>query len=229
MIKLLILFILFIFLILAFLLYSNYRFEGLENIDIGLNKDIETIPPIYVINLKDRTDRKFKIEDKLRKHGLTGKFVGAVNGAELDIKNLEEKGFLNIKRKLMKRGEIACYLSHIKCWFEILKSDSSMGLIFEDDIILKSDFVPSLSKKLNSIKDKKWDIFYLGRTCYLNILCSDSACITGENVDDDIIYPKTIGWGTFAYIIKRETIMKILSEMFPINQPIDWILPNLYD
>ena len=214
--------IIFILIILVFYFYSHDYFEGFDDLD---NKNM---PPIYVINLKHRADRKHRTEEQLTKHGLTGKFIEAVNGSYLDINKLEDDGYLNVKRKRMRRGEIGCYLSHIKCWLEILKSNAPMGLIFEDDIILKSDFVPTLSKMLVSVKDKEWDLFYLGRICYGNAWFNELSCITGENVADDIIYPKTVGWGNHAYIIKRETVRKLISEMFPINLPIDWMLPDLY-
>lgn len=219
-----------VIIIIIIFIWTQFQCNYAEGID---NDDLISRLPIYVINLKDRLDRKLRTEATLNKYNLKATFVEAVNGRYLDLPNLLQKGFVKYDPKMkryLRKGEIGCYMSHIKSWKLIQKSGVPYGMIFEDDIT----FVPNFRKKLNEIlhstQNIDWDIIYIGRTCYNN---SDyrhrKECIVGEQIEGDLIYPGIVGYGNFAYIIKASSIDKILPYMFPIRQPIDVVLPTLYD
>lgn len=207
--------------------------------------------PIYVINLRKRPDKKEKMEAELARHGLRATFIDAVDGRDLDLDALKEErtvvdalprplqgGLHKMWSRSLRRGEVGCYMSHLEAWHAILGTESPYGLVLEDDV----EFVPGFRRKLASLlgagggvggEGERWDILYLGRTCYHHSdFYHDDRCITGDAVSDGIrqlIYPTVLGWGNFAYVIRRDTILKLLPHMYPIGRPIDHVLPELYE
>ena len=60
-----------------------------------------------------------------------------------ELKKLEAQ-FNNPRKYIFKKAlqpcEIACFLSHAKCWEQLVNSDSDWALIMEDDIVLSPRF-----------------------------------------------------------------------------------------
>lgn len=187
--------------------------------------NISTIK-IYVINLKDRPDRKKNIIDELKKNNLyqNAIFTEAVNGQQLNIQELTDNNIIAINNK-MRKGELGCYISHINCWNEILKGNDEIALVIEDDVMFNKDFIKQYQEILNKLSSLDWDIFCLGRNCMGRVEFDDS-CIKGKYIDNNILVPKTIGFCTFAYTIKKSCIKKLKNHFFPIKDPIDVLLLN---
>lgn len=187
--------------------------------------------PIYVINVESRPDRKKNIEETLQDNNINNAtIIKAVDGKKLDMKSLINDGVINTNKKIyrtLKRGEIGCYLSHIKCWDLILKSGQLYGMIIEDDIIFGDNFRYNFNNAFNRIKHTEWDIFHPGRNCR-NF---DNRCRDGVNFTDDnnIIYPYISGYGTLSYVITAKCIKKLMKDIFPIIKPIDVVILDEYD
>lgn len=98
----------------------------------------------YVINLEKRTDRREHIEQELSKMPyIDFEIVNAVDGR---VMTLEEKSKIFNIEKFEKRyskkadnGAVGCELSHQKCFKKIINSSENYALIFEDDMIVKTD------------------------------------------------------------------------------------------
>lgn len=98
----------------------------------------------YVINLEKRTDRREHIEQELSKMPyIDYEIVNAVDGS---LMTHEEKSKLFDIDKFEKRyskkadnGAVGCALSHQKCFKKIINSSDNYALIFEDDMIVKTD------------------------------------------------------------------------------------------
>lgn len=116
----------------------------------------------YVINLDSSSERLARVEAEFAKKGLEFERVSAVNGKALTA---QEKAVysetLNRKHyyKPLLNAEIACYLSHIKCWKKIVDENLDYGVVFEDDIFL-NDEMKSVPAVIESIKTK-WDFLKL--------------------------------------------------------------------
>lgn len=181
--------------------------------------------PIHVINLEHRTDRKIKLLEQFAKHNITNyTFVNAVYGDKLDIDEMLASGEINFSDRQLKNGEYGCYLSHLNIFRSILESSDELHLILEDDVYFVNGFNSKLDKLLKKLQDVEWDIFYLGVNSY------SPECRKGTfvgNKIDGIYCPIDPPTGTHAYLIKKETVKKIIDLMSPIVLPIDILLVRL--
>lgn len=184
--------------------------------------------PTFIINLKNRKDRKNRVLNELKRHKINGTFVEAINGKNLNIDgiNIDQIYKPNYTYRPLRTGEIGCYLSHIACWDLILKSGKEYGLVLEDDVVFVKNFKDLFSEMFSHIINPnnhiEWDIIMLGRRCDKTLFYED--CKSGENIYKNAFYPSFVGYGTFAYIIKADTIKKLLRTTFPILKPIDVVI-----
>lgn len=180
--------------------------------------------PIYIINLKKNTERKKYLIEELKKHEIKNyTFIEAVNGYDLDLNELKLKKIISEECKL-KRGEIGCSLSHYKIYEEILKNNAEISLVLEDDVFFVDGFNIKFNMIMKRIKNINWDIFYLGINCYTD------CCKEGEYIGSKIhgIYcPKHVVAGTHGYLIKKQSIKKIMDCFLPINKAVDIFLMNI--
>jgi glycosyl transferase, family 25 len=170
---------------------------------------------IHIINLARREDRRIKLIEELERHNITDYvFVDAVDGNTIDVNEM-----LSYGHSPLKKGEYGCYLSHLNIYKSILESSEDLHLILEDDIYFVKNFKNKLRKKLAKIEHVNWDIFYLG----INDLQQK---IKGKFISsiEGIYCPEKILWGTHAYLIKKDTVSKIMDSLTPIQLPIDHTL-----
>ncbi len=94
---------------------------------------------IFVINLKNRDDRRKHIVELFNKHNISDySFIEAVNGNNLD-NNIINQCRSKLQKSIYREGEfglneIGCALSHLKIYKEILSKNLHGAFIFEDDI-----------------------------------------------------------------------------------------------
>lgn len=91
----------------------------------------------YLINLHRCPERLEKMKQALM--GIDVKFerIEAVDSkklSQLDLSNCKSPNFEYPYE--LKNGEVACFLSHRKCWEKLVNSKSSWGLILEDHCVL---------------------------------------------------------------------------------------------
>lgn len=185
---------------------------------------------IYLINLVRRPDRLknfltyFNASD-LKNFNLT-KF-DAIDGTKLDQENiplselataelqqLKTTGF-RTKHYQLTMGAIGCYLSHVKVWEHILKNDSDVVLIFEDDAKIPENFLSEVNENIAYIPND-WDIILLGYLC--------KKCYEFQKYKEVERFQLT-----HAYLIKKTAIIKIMNSdtLFPITQQIDALMSEL--
>jgi len=93
--------------------------------------------PIYYINLASAPGRRAEMERQLAALGLVAERVEAVTPADISAEDL--KTYCNPDRyRWLAPTELACSLSHIKAWRQLLASGAPRAVIFEDDAILSS-------------------------------------------------------------------------------------------
>lgn len=177
---------------------------------------------IYVINLKSRPIKREFMEKQMKMHDLNATFFEAVDGNDLDLKDLLDDGVISpVKNKKIKRylrkGEIGCALSHMNIWLKLLNSDKQYALIFEDDAVLCNDFKDMLRGVVNEANTVPWDILYLNENCY----CHFKNECSGPKVTDRIMSPLNVGYGLYGYIIKKDAVPKYINGILPFTIPID--------
>lgn len=196
-------------LILIIFIYKNQYLFFTQQKELFSNNDID----IYLINMvknKDRLNHFIKIYNQSDLKNIQYTVFPAIVGKDLDLeKYVTPKTYkqiiaseLSFKRNThyeLSRGAVGCYLSHLSIYKKIMESDKNYGLIFEDDISFKPDFLSKLMKGLTMVPDD-WDILLCG------VFCLDCETLTG--------YSKIRRfWGLHAYLIKKESARKIYNQL----------------
>lgn len=228
-------FILICILIIVIILFYNEIFVnehfGNEYFGNNENKNYLQNIPICAINLEHRNDRLINFKNELNKINVNDSnknlhIIKAVNGEHLNVAKLKNDGYMNFTfNRAMRAGELGCYFSHLMCWEKILETSHPYGMVLEDDAIFINDFDTIFNKLFMNALNYEWDIFILGRNCIKKHYGNE--CTKGIIIDQQLWYPEIPGYGTFAYIIKREAIFKIFKSVYPINVPIDVLLIDL--
>lgn len=164
---------------------------------------------IYYINLDRRTDRNLLIQDSLKffeKYNIQCERISAIDGTTLDLDSLIKTNVISPQTTL-KKGEIACSLSHIKAWETFLESKNYYGIFLEDDVCINcnyaNDIFEEIIKELDSIK---FDWLFLSFNSLGNLKTYD-----GKIIEKHFYIPDTYGYGTHAYILNRKGALKILK------------------
>lgn len=110
---------------------------------------------VYMISLNEPIE-KIKY---LNERGIDIVLVKGVNGKNLDSKHLSRVS--KLYRIFGPSSAIGCGISHMNTWKLFLKSNEDYAVIFEDDVILESDFNNKLQIALKEVP-KDYDILYLG-------------------------------------------------------------------
>ncbi len=175
---------------------------------------------IFVISLKNATERRNLITKQFEKLGLNYEFLDAFWGA--DYYN-DEKYFARIpsqkyEKRLMSPGEIGCALSHQAIYKKMLEENIPYTLIFEDDAVISPDILKVLPELEKHIKQNqlitltKCDLTYK----------KDKIHLCGKYY---LSKPYMIKYGSMAqaagYVITKEAAEKILSINFPVYIPAD--------
>lgn len=187
--------------------------------------------PVYVINLRDRPNKKAKMMRELEYNNVKATFVEAIDGRKLNLPEMKYNEIIKdaLDYRKLRKGEIGCYLSHIKCWDLMEKNNQKYALILEDDVIFSDNFRDDFNRFFDYISKNSidWDIISLGRRCKTGWF--DKPCLEGKRIYGNAFIPETMGYGAFAYIIKLDTTRKLLKTTFPISKPIDVIIPDEFD
>ena len=98
---------------------------------------------VQYINLDRSPDREVKIRARLADAGFDFQKCVGVDGGNLSADQLsfydEARTIKYMGRKLYK-GELGCYLSHLKAVKAFLETDAEFGLIVEDDLVVPDGF-----------------------------------------------------------------------------------------
>lgn len=168
----------------------------------------------YLINLPHRVDR-FRIAKKQFEKAelpMPTIFPG-VDARKLKIKGVEEDN----------QGLIGCFLSHYFILQESLINGYKRIAVFEDDVILDTDFKEKLDIAFEQVPDK-WQMLYLG---YYERYGASKI-----QVSENVSIPKNT-WGTHAYMLQNEGIKIMYDNLQTIRTHIDVqisedIMPKMY-
>ena len=176
----------------------------------GLNK-LDGFGPIYVINLKSRTDRLNYIEGQLKENDLLNyKVIEATHGETADWSNLVfERDSLSLSNSEL--GATVSHLNTIKEWFET--SDSEYAIIIEDDLSFETVKYWNFTFKefVNSIK-KKYDILQF-------------CIIHNFNVNTSLHIKEHRDWSAACYLITRQRAKQLIDKYFIDGK---YVLPKNY-
>jgi len=168
---------------------------------------------VYVINLVSNTERLESFKYQYEKSDLAWKkyiVYPAVVGKELDIiKYVTPDAYNQVmetdatKRRKhhydITKGAVGCYLSHLDIYRKIAASNKKYGLIFEDDVMIATDFYKRMLYGLNTVPGD-WDIYLLGLIC---LKCD----IKSEYINVNRF------WGLHGYLVKKEAAQRLVNNL----------------
>lgn len=172
--------------------------------------------PIKVINLEGSHERRIFMEEQLARLELKYEFVNAVDGRNLSEKDLEKYSIRDSLKSMgreLSNGEIACALSHIKIWNQLIDEKIERVLVLEDDALIGK----ALLGVLNCIESfpEDWE--------YINFVTDWKLIPFGKPIHD--IYRMARIKGTSnrstVYLINYKGAEKLLKAAFPIRMPVD--------
>lgn len=197
-------------------IYEKVKNKKTKNTELGIDK-------IYVLNLKNRTDRKERISKLLDAEnlGIPVEFLEGIDVRGFKKKELEEwfdeKGYAIYPDWKMEspssddyrrwdtndvsKGEMGCGLSHINAWKKGHEENLNKVLILEDDAYWESGKLTEGLTKINQCK-ANWEMAYLGRNKM------DSA--DEEVVDDFFVRPK-FSFNAHAYVVTKEGFKRLVG------------------
>jgi glycosyl transferase family 25 len=177
--------------------------------------------PVFLINLDKHKCKYEKSSNTLENVGFTNiQRIPAVDGSKLKnyskITTLHTQFLLNepyyrcSHQQLNTLGAIGCYLSHVKCWREVIKKGYSGAFIFEDDL----ELVPNFSEKIIKIMEnvpQDCDLLSFG---YIKLL-------EQHKFKNPIELSKATYIGAQGYYITKQGAEKLLQYVFPIEMHVD--------
>lgn len=163
----------------------------------------------FLISLKESEQRRNRFYRMAQKASLDVEWFEAIKGSEVDIDDYRKNGYLAEDFQLKMPGSLGCLLSHVHVWEEISNDNKcDVGLIFEDDAIIKKDFIKKLSSIPENMIPKDWDMIWLG---WHKINCQSVNKFLGKP-------NKGRGnSGHFGYLIKSSSIEKLKQILIPYN------------
>lgn len=177
-----------------------------------------------VVNMKRSADRWEAIKKQLEQLQISVRRVDAVDGKLLpdeEVKRLTSSVHYSMGREL-ERGEIGCFLSHRKCWQELVDSGEKYALVMEDDLLFSDralkfmqsdDWIPAECDLIQLFVFRKQKKYLCERKEY-DLKDGDRLWIP--------VFPAPVG--TQAYIISRQAAEIALQKSDRFNLPVDEFL-----
>ena len=168
---------------------------------------------VYVLNMSKDRKRLKQITKELDNHGIKFTRINAVNGETLNKVRIIKQGLLNEDSKKIPKKRLGCTMSHRGAWVNAFTNRRSYNnvLVLEDNVKLHKNFKEKLDKVSEQLNNVDYDICYLGR---------DKGDTKETKLSNNIVTPIK-NKEMRGYIVKRESLPKLLKEYSPINGPID--------
>lgn len=195
---------------------------------------LNAIPKVYVINMNRDKNRLAFINKQFRRYNYIPERISAIATKDGEYKKYEK----NFKQYIGGNdpNAISCALSHLKVYKKIMSDNVPFGLVIEDDITV-TGYITKLPDIIKSLP-KDWDVVWIGnsRSKWPRNTCSSIPDPEYDMDKVDEITPNLYRFtseeckktgncpmGTYAYLIHRRVISKILND-YKVDVPIDTYL-----
>lgn len=185
---------------------------------------------VYMINLKRRSERRWKMEATLKEIGLDFTHLEAVDGKTLTDDVLIQKGITLLPeyadpyhKRPMTMGEIGCFLSHYTIWQKMVELNQEEVLVLEDDIRFEPYFTERAEQLMEDARRiGGWDLIYFGRK---RLQENEEFVKESEN-----FVKVSYTYWTLGYVISLEGAKKLLAAE-PLKRllPVDEFLPIMFN
>ena len=182
----------------------------------SINNTSSNIPTV-LINLKSAKDKLIKMTTLLNDYDIPFTRFNSILGDDIYEDFKSKNKFLN-NGYTLRPHQVGIWQSHMYIWKHMIEHNINKVLILEDDCLFVNNFKSLYDKSLDLIKDKEYDIFYLGYSgCDIN---SDKDLYL---IDNGI--PRT----THSYILSLSGAKKLVEKLSVIDFPIDELIGRMFD
>ncbi len=186
-----------------------------------------------LINLDGSRERLEASARQLDGAGIAYERLPAVDGRNLaaqDFACYREDETLAFFGRVMTGGEIGCYLSHVEAVKCFLASQTTYGLVLEDDFKFRSDSAQMLHRLLDWLdgqRDFGWHIIHLGRKARL-FAGTSIKVFHGEEQAYRLCHAHMFPTRTTALLWSRAGAEDFLAAHEHIRAPIDHTLQHRF-
>lgn len=145
----------------------------------------------FCINLDRRRDRWESVQKEFEKMDLKPHRISAFEGCRPEA--------------CMTWNQTSALNSHKKIWQMMVDSDVQIAFVFEDDVVLSSDFHDVIDKSISELPDN-WEL--------LNLHSTHAGVKSIGRYTNEII--KDL-WGAHGYILKRQAAIKLLNTKIQVD------------
>ncbi|WP_295813225.1 glycosyltransferase family 25 protein, partial [uncultured Nitratireductor sp.] len=176
---------------------------------------------ILVINLDREEKRLLHMRDEFSAHGLEFQRVAAVDARNLsdEVIASRRKGAPNFYE--LGAGEVACFLSHRRCWEIAADSAETHTLVCEDDLFLGKDAGSVLADRAWMPED---DGIVKVEASRFRIMLGKRAVSEVQGRSVHALYRDYAGAG--AYVLSRTCARELLDMTESFCDPVDQFLFN---
>lgn len=177
---------------------------------------------ISFVNMDHRTDRLNHMEGELQKVGLKAVRTRGIRPEEVEAKREDIETMLQ-----RTPGAVGCHFSQVSIIKEAYERGQN-AFVMEDDIVFCEDFNKRMDYIEEWMQKNEWDIFWLGSAFHVNPPywhpkgpsnmsgCRDISARLGydaKRTEDPRIMRTYGAYDTFAYIVRYESIPKVLNGL----------------
>jgi GR25 family glycosyltransferase involved in LPS biosynthesis len=175
---------------------------------------MENIKEVFVINLKESTDRLDNFDHNMKNNNINYTVWNATRGSTLSPEIKQQYTSYLCRNYLCTDGMIGCHMSHMLLWKHIRdKYKHGWFIIFEDDAYVLPEFKINLKGVFYDLEH--WNYNY--RYPEMIHLSSD---VYGNKITPHI-YKTYIIHTTRAYLISIDGIHKLIEQFKLINYHVD--------
>jgi len=145
------------------------------------------------------------------------RFFKAVDGKALERSEIN----YTTSYRSMKKGELGCYMSHLKVVKLCNETFNNYDLVLEDDAILCDNFIEKV-KDLVKHAPKDWDIILLSTTnIWLKCINNGTLKLDKIQINKKLSKITSDHYGNQGYLVSKRAIGTMLYHEYPIKYPID--------
>ncbi|WP_157981043.1 glycosyltransferase family 25 protein [Pseudidiomarina insulisalsae] len=173
---------------------------------------------VLVINLERSPERWRNVKAQLEATGLPFERIDAVAGDTLGetaiARVFDSDAARNNYHYQLSRGEIGCYLSHLKAWQTILDEQLDYAIVLEDDVVLDPKF-SSLPEAVAQCSES-WDLIKVAAP-----FKQQKSYLLDNFAGFRWVRFKKPPMGACGHIVSAAGAKKLLAQRPPFHRPVD--------
>lgn len=145
------------------------------------------------------------------------KVHNAIDGKTENLQDACQRLGVTVDNDKLLKGQIACSLSHISVWSEIIEQKIPYAIVLEDDAFVNDaeNFLLTIKSTLNELPSD-WEYVNL-YVCERHRRDDDDVQIAGATMINKSYYT----WGTVGYMVSEKGAKRLRNELSLIRAPVD--------